>query len=152
MHQKAWELPERTHRFAAAGARLSGEVTDGVRVHKVMRTLIAASTAMEAGYRDTCASSSPEKFIAGISIVARHAKRAKAALVLLVQLNLISIEVVRDLILEARGLEAIFLASRNTAKKRARGRMVSRRNPSERAAHASDGKTPRKRQNPPGVT
>jgi hypothetical protein len=95
-----------------------------------MRTLIAVSTAIESGYRDTCASSSPEKFIAGIAAVARNAKKAKTALVLLVQLNLMAIEVVRDLILEARGLEAIFMASKKTAKKRARGRMVSRRNPS----------------------
>jgi hypothetical protein len=117
-----------------------------------MRTLVAASTAMESGYRDASASSSPEKFIAGITVVARNAKKAKASLGLLVQLNLMDIAVVRDLILEARGLEAIFLASRKTAKKRARGRMVSRRHPSERAAQASDGKMPRKRQNPPGVT
>jgi hypothetical protein len=82
---------------------------------------------MEVGYRDACASSSTEKFIAGISTTARHAKKAKAALVLLVQLNLIAIEVVRDLILEARGLEAIFIASKKTARKRGLGRMVSRK-------------------------
>jgi hypothetical protein len=143
MPQKTWELQERTRRFAAAVARLSEQVTDDVRTHKVMLTLIAESMAMESGYRVTCASSSPEKFIAGISIVARNAKKTKAAVVLLAELNLIPFELLRDLILEARGLEAIFMASRNTAK---------RRNPSERAAQATEGKTPRKRQKPPGVT
>jgi len=107
---------------------------------------------MQTGYRDTCSSSSPEQFISGISAVTRHTKKAKASLVLLVELDHLSIGAARELILEARGLEAIFVASRNTAKRRAHRRMVSRRNPSERAAHASDGKTPRKRQNPPGVT
>jgi hypothetical protein len=152
MQQKAWELQERTRRFVAAVARFSTRISSGNGTSKAMRTLLATSTAMHSGYRDVCSSSSPEKFIAGISAVARNAKKAKTALVLLVQLDQVSIETARELILEARGLEAIFHASRNTAKKRARGRMVSRRNPSERAAHASDGKTPRKRQNPPGVT
>src|SRR5438094_5943028 len=105
-------------------SRLSAQVSAGLRAPKIMRTLITASTAMESGYRDTCASSSPEKFIEGISVVARNAKKAKTSLVLLLQLDLVAIEMVRDLILEARGLEAIFTASRRTAKKRARGRMV----------------------------
>lgn len=152
MHQKTWELQERTRRFAASVERLSATVEPNGNAQRVLRTLVATSTAVDQGYRGTCASSSPEEFIRGISGVARSAKKAKAALVLLVQLEHVSIHASHELILEARGLEAIFRASRNTAKKRARGRMVSRRNPSERAAHALDGKTPRKRQSPPGVT
>jgi hypothetical protein len=152
VHQKTWELQERTRRFAAAVTRLALQVPDSVRGPRIMRAIVTASKAIESGYRDTCASSSPERFIAGVSTVARNAKKAKTSLVLPVQLDLIAIEAVRELILEARGLEAIFLASKRTAEKRAGGRRVSRRNPSERAAQATDGKTPRKRQDPPGVT
>ena len=75
------------------------------------------------GYKDVCASSSPEKFISGISAVAIQAKRTRASLQLLLQLNHVTIEAARDLLFEARGLEAIFVASRNTAKRRHRARL-----------------------------
>ena len=88
---------------------------------------------MHAGYREACASSSPEQFIERIAFVTRKAKRVKASLVLLVQLDHLKIDDARENILEARALEEIFTASRNTARKRARGRMTPRRNPSERA-------------------
>jgi hypothetical protein len=76
----------------------------------------------------------------------------KASLVTLVQLNHLDIAIARETILEARALEAIFTASRNTAKRRQRGRLVSRRNPSERAARAANRKPARRRRDPPGVT
>jgi hypothetical protein len=152
MHAQTVELQQRTRRFSAAVAQLAERAANTASSKRLVRTLIAASQAVERGYRDSCASASPEQFISAISVVARNAKRAKSALVLLVQLDHLSIKDARDLIFEARGLEAIFIASRNTAKRRANARMVSRRNPSERAAPASDGKTSRRRRNPPGVT
>jgi hypothetical protein len=152
MRTQSWEIQERATRFEAAVARLCEQVPATVSAQKTVRKLTAATKAMRIGYKDTCCSSAPEQFIDRISAVARDAKRARTCLVLLVELNHLSIEAAREPVLEARGLEAIFVASRNTAKRRARKRMVSRRNPSERAAQTSDGKTRRKRQNPPGVT
>jgi hypothetical protein len=152
MHSRSWELQTRTARFATAVAQLCAQVTVTVNSQKIVRRLTTASRAMLTGYQVASASSSPDKFIAAISAVASNAKKARGALVLLLEMGHVSIEAVREVILEARGLEAIFTVSRNTAKRRARKRMVSRRNPSERAANASDGKTPRKRRNPPGVT
>ena len=152
MQSRSWELQERATRFSTSVVRLCEQLTPAASSKRIVRNLINASSAMRIGYRDACSSSSPEQFLSRISAVARHAKRARTCLVLLVELNHISIDAAREVILDGRGLEAIFTASRNTAKRRARKRMVSRRNPSERAARASDGKTPRKRQNPPGVT
>jgi hypothetical protein len=152
MQSHACELVERAGRFKDAVGDLANHVTDTPSARKIVKSLTATSSAIPSGYKDACASSSPEQFISRISAVARSAKKAKAALVLLVQLDHISIQDAREAILEARALEAIFVASRNTAKKRARGRMAPRRNPSERAAEASDGKPARRRQNPRGVT
>ena len=152
MQSRAKELAARTQRFKDAVSGLASQVRDGPSAPKVFKALVMAASAVATGYKDACASSSPDQFIAAISAVARNAKKAKASLVMLVQLDHISIDVAREVILEAKALEAIFVASRNTAKKRARGRMAPRRNLSERAAEASDGKPTRRRQNPRGVT
>jgi hypothetical protein len=57
-----------------------------------------------------------------MSAVARNARRARTLLQDMVRANHITIEAARELILEARGLEAIFVASRNTARRRKRAR------------------------------
>jgi len=57
--------------------------------------------------------------------VARQAKKTKAALMLLAQLGYAPIASIRELIIEARRLENIFVSSRNTAKRRQPGRLVS---------------------------
>jgi hypothetical protein len=134
VHSQALELEGRAGRFAADTERLLNKIPDAATAHKLSQAIKTSSVAMHAGYRDACASSSPEQFISRISAVARNAKKTKAGLVLLVQLNHLDIDIARATILEARALEAIFTASRNTAKRRQRGRLVSRRNPSERAA------------------
>lgn len=138
MQSRSWEIQERAARFGKNVARLCEQVTVTPSSQRIVRNLTTASAAMQTGYRDTCASSSPERFILRISAAARHAKRATACLVLLLELNHVSIEEAREVILEARGLQAIFTASRNTAKRRAQKRMVSRRTPSERADRASE--------------
>ena len=75
---------------------------------------------MDAGYRAACASASPEQFVSRMSDAARNAKRTKAALMLLTQLDYTSITDVRNLIIEARALENVFTVSRNAAKRRFR--------------------------------
>ena len=50
--------------------------------------------------------------------MASHAKARAGFIARLVQSNHPSIDAARDLILEAKALEAIFAASRNTAKRR----------------------------------
>ena len=91
---------------------------------RTAKKLRAAAKAVVAGYKEVCASPSPEKFIAAISVVASQARRARAAVQMLLQLNHVTIEAARDLLLEARALEAIFRRSRETAKKHRRARLA----------------------------
>ena len=89
---------------------------------RLSRKLITAARAVERGHNDACASQSPDQFINGISAVARQAKEARTCLQLLIQLDHVTIEAARELFLEAKGLEAIFKASRNRAMRRKRSR------------------------------
>src|SRR4051812_49142149 len=120
MQQTALELQERTRRFAAGAAALCNRRSPHPRAPRTAEKMLAAAKALVVGYKDVCASASPEKFISGISVVAREAKRARGNLQMLLQLNHVTIESARDVLLEARALEAIFRASRNTAKRRSR--------------------------------
>src|SRR3954452_9731367 len=120
MHQKAWELQERTARFAAAVAALCERVPADPGAQRIARKLLASARTMETAYKDVCASRTPDEFIHGITIVARHARQAKRNLQLLLQLNHLPIASARDPLFEARGLENIFVASRKTAKNRQR--------------------------------
>lgn len=129
MHQKTWELQERTRNFVRSVERLSASVPNEASAVRLARKLVVAATAVDRGYRDVSASRSPEDFIKGMSAVARQAKVALANLQMLLQLNHITIEATRDLIFEARGLRAIFVASCKTARKRQRERALGMRAP-----------------------
>jgi hypothetical protein len=85
------------------------------------RRLIKASTAVDTGYRDV-SSRIDDQFIKGMAAVARHAKKTRTLLQDLFDLRLIGFEVAKDLILEARSLEGIFMASLRSAKRRMRAR------------------------------
>jgi four helix bundle protein len=127
MHPKAWELQARTDRFAAAAIELCERLPADASAQRIARKLTASAKAMATGYKDVCASRTPERFIDGMSAVASQAKQAKRNLQLLLQLNHVTIESCRELLFEARGLENIFVASRNTAKKRRRARTAAAR-------------------------
>jgi hypothetical protein len=103
MHQKAWELQERTRRFSQAVSDLCGKLSSERDVRKLARRVSIASTAVDIGYRAACVSQSPEQFIVHISAVARHVRRATTLLQDMVHANHVSIESARALILEARG-------------------------------------------------
>jgi four helix bundle protein len=116
--QREWDLRGRAERFARAIAAICEELPDEPAARKLARRVSVAATAVATGYRAACVSKSPEQFIMSMSAVARHAKRARRMLLALVQDNYLSIEIARELLLEAKGLEAMFAASRNTAKRR----------------------------------
>jgi hypothetical protein len=122
MHWKTRELRERLRRFAAGTARLCDRLPIDPGAQRVGRKLRVSSQSMMTGYTDVCAAPSAERFISAISAVAIHAKRARASLQLLLQLNHLTIADARDLMIEARAFEAIFVKSRNTAKRRHRDR------------------------------
>jgi hypothetical protein len=118
MHQKEWELRDRTARFSRAVSSTCAQLPQDGAALKLGRRVSIASTAVDTSYRAACVSKSREQFIAHISAVARHAKRARTLLLDLVQANHLSIELARELILDARGFERIFAAARNTARRR----------------------------------
>ena len=120
MHQRTWELQERTRGFVKSVERVSASVPNEASAVRLARKLVVAATAVDRGYRDVCASRSPDEFIRGMSAVARQAKVAIASLQMLLQLDHVTIEAIRDLMFEARGLRAIFVTSCKTARKRHR--------------------------------
>ena len=122
----ALELQSRTAALLESLEGLTPIVRGGERGRKLALAMVKACKQMDAGYRHTCMSTSPDEFIERISAVARHAKRTKATLMLLTQLDYLPIAETRELIFEARGLENIFVASRNTAKKNHRKRLAAR--------------------------
>jgi four helix bundle protein len=122
MHEKAWELRDRSARFSRAVTRTCAGLPDNAAVRKLSLQVSKAATAVDVGYRAACVSQTPDQFIAHISAAARHAKRARVLLLRMVELDHLTIEVARQLILEARVLEAILTASRNTARRRKRER------------------------------
>lgn len=143
MALQAIELQQRTARFLRAVEELAPKVSGEKRGQALLGSLLKSSREVEAGYRHACASASPAQFVSRISVVARNAKKAKASLMLLTQLEYVAIELSRELIIEARALENIFVASRNTAKRRQSGRPASRTHPPERAV-TTERKVPRR--------
>jgi len=120
MPATALDLQARTSRLLAALEAIAPRVTGSARARMLAQTMTRACRAMDAGYRAACASASPEQFVSRMSDAARNAKRTKAALMLLTQLDYTSITDVRNLIIEARALENVFTVSRNAAKRRFR--------------------------------
>src|SRR3954469_13695501 len=118
MPTTAFELHARTAMLLCALERVAASVSGGDRGNKLAHTLLTSCRDMDAGYRHACASSTPDEFVGRISHVARHAKRTKATLMLLTQLEYLPLAETRELIVEARGLANIFVDSRNTAKRR----------------------------------
>src|SRR5262245_42121269 len=92
MHQKTWELQERTRRFVRSVERLAASVPNEASAVRLARKLVVAADAIDRGYRDVCASRSPAEFIKGMSAVARQSKMALANLQMLLQLNHVTIE------------------------------------------------------------
>ena len=126
MPTSSFEIQARTSSLLRSLKGLLPSIGGGERGRKLVTKMIKACGEMDRGYRHACASSSPAEFTSRISKVASQAKRTKATLMLLAQLDYVPIESVRELIFEARGLENIFKAARNTAKRRQQKRALAR--------------------------
>jgi hypothetical protein len=97
---------------------ICAQLPDQPAARTLGRRVSIAATAVDTSYRAACVSTSPDQFIEHVSAVVRHAKRARTLLLDLVQTNHLSIDVARELIIAGRGLERIFTAARNTARRR----------------------------------
>lgn len=137
MPTSAIEIQRRTSSLLSGLKALLASVGGGERGGKIASGMVQACEQMDVGYRHACASASPGQFLARISHVARNAKRTKATLMLLTQLDYLSISQSRDLLFEARGLETIFRTARDSARRRYFEPGPSRKNPSTRGVQRS---------------
>ena len=127
MPTQAIELEDRAAKLADAIKGLTTTADPSKRGRQLLADAVKHSEQVAPGYRHACASSSPDQFASRISEVAVHARRTKALLMLLVQLGYVPVADIRELIMEARGLENILVASRNTARRRLHNRRNSQR-------------------------
>jgi hypothetical protein len=74
MQQRTWELQERTRRFAAAVDVMCDHLPADPSAQRTAKKLRAAAKGVVVGYKDVCASPSPEKFISGISVVTSRSR------------------------------------------------------------------------------
>jgi hypothetical protein len=118
MNDKARALCARIRRFCAELQGLCAGIAPSPSAKRMVRRLTSASTGVDVSYSSACAVVWADDFLPHVSSAARHAKRARELLQDLAHLNYVSLEAARDLIHEARGLEAILVASRNTARRR----------------------------------
>ena len=130
--QSQLEFQERLERAVASVESLPA-AAGGKRGEQLRRALVRDVKLACEGYRAACNSTSPDQFIERISAAAAKAKRTTSTLVLLVQLDYLHIDEARDVIIEARALERILTASRNTAKRRRTRRKTAARDLLSRA-------------------
>ena len=117
MNEKAAALCARIQRFSADVERMCAGIAPSAASKRMVRRVTTATTAVVISYRAASEVTRADDFVPHIAAAARHAKRARQLLQDLVMMDYITIGTARDLILEARGLEAILRVSRNTARR-----------------------------------
>jgi hypothetical protein len=122
MNDKARLLLARIRRFHAELQALCAGIAPSPAAKRMVRRLTSASTSVDISYGAASAVTWADDFLPHIAAAARHAKCARQRLQDLVQMKYVSLEAARDLIHEARGLENILRASRNTARRRRNAR------------------------------
>lgn len=123
MDQRTVELIARMQRFIEQTNVLATHVADAPLSKRLVRRLRAAAHGAESSYQAACVAGWGEQFLRHLAAAARHAKRARQILQDLTHSHHLTIEVSRELIFEARGIENILTASKNTLqRKRARAR------------------------------
>jgi hypothetical protein len=128
------QLQHRIRRFVVS---LQSQSSRGAaRERRIREALVKSARETGVGYRDACASATPEDFIRRISLVVRTAKKSKAALLSLLDLEYMHIADCRDLMFEARAIENILTAARDAAKRRQRRRNASAKDRVSRSRRA----------------
>jgi four helix bundle protein len=117
MEQRAVELKERTKRFALRVIRVSRALPACAEGRVIGGQLLRSGTSVAANYRAVCRARSRAEFLAKIGLVIEEADETAFWLELLSEAGLIRRKRLEDLISEANQLTAIFVASRETAKK-----------------------------------
>ncbi|KGM43731.1 hypothetical protein JY97_05360 [Alkalispirochaeta odontotermitis] len=109
------ELIKRTKVFAHRCVKLASALPETSLGKHISGQLIRCSTSVAANYRATCLSQSKPSFIAKISIVVEEADEAAFWLEFIIDEKLLKMNLIEQLLSEARELTAIFVSSRKTA-------------------------------------
>jgi four helix bundle protein len=117
MEQQAVVLKARTKRFALRVIRVSRALPACAEGRVIGGQLLRSGTSVAANYRAVCRARSRAEFLAKIGLVIEEADESAFWLELLSDAELVSRRRLADLISEANQLTAIFVASRETAKK-----------------------------------
>jgi len=114
---KSDELKDRTKQFAHRCVKLATALPQTSLGRHVKGQLIRCATSVASNYRAVCLAQSKAAFISKISIVLEEADESYSWLEFVIDENLLKKQLVEPLLKEAGELTAIFLSSRNTARK-----------------------------------
>ena len=110
------ELKRRTKEFAHRCVKLATSLPDTALGIHLRGQLIRCSTSVASNYRAACIAQSKASYISKISIVIEEADESYFWLEFIVDEKLLKIRLVEPLMMEAKELTAIFMASRKTAR------------------------------------
>ena len=110
------ELKRRTKDFAHRCVKLATALPNTQFGNHLRGQLIRCSTSVASNYRAACIAQSKASFISKLSIVIEEADESYFWLEFIIAKNLLKIILVEPLLLEAKELTAIFVASRKTAR------------------------------------
>jgi len=110
------ELKRRTKDFAHRCVKLATALPNTQFGNHLRGQLIRCSTSVASNYRAACIAQSKASFISKLSIVIEEADESYFWLEFIIDENLLKIILVEPLLLEAKELTAIFVASRKTAR------------------------------------
>ncbi len=114
---KSEDLKERTKLFAHRCVKLATALPQTTLGRHIKGQLIRCATSVASNYRATCLAQSKAAFISKMSIVLEEADESSFWLEFVVDENLLKKQLLESLLKEAGELTAIFLSSRNTARK-----------------------------------
>jgi four helix bundle protein len=113
------ELRNRTKKFAYRIVRLFRALPRTVEGQIAGKQLLRCGTSVAANYRAVCLSRSHAEFVARMGVVVEEADEAVFWLELLADNEIVNAKRIESLLLEARELAAVFMASQRTAKRSA---------------------------------
>ena len=116
------ELKQRTRQFAVAIIRFRRRLPRTEESRTIGRQLLRAGTAVGAAYRAVCRCKSDPDFIAKLGTSIEEADETGYWLEVLVEAGEVQPTAARDLLREADELTRIFVASRETIRKRVRAK------------------------------
>ncbi len=110
------ELRKRTKQFALRIIRLSQHLPRSTEAQVLGKQLLRSGTSVGANYRAAGRSRSKAEFVSKIGIVVEEADETVFWLECLVESGIVKEELLKDLLVEANELVAIFAASHRTAR------------------------------------